>query len=307
MIKRQIVVLNFLILAGIFGLTWEVTSAWEMFEKNYNLDDPGSTLRRRIASRLKDQVESGQKLEVQSVEKPQPIADFMVIPEKNLFVEDRQPGLLETPESSAEEQPPVWPARPVLRGVAQSGGRKQGLLTVFEVKPGQGQMRKVRLGDVVQGYTVSGITDSLVKLKWKDREEIIDMADAPPQAGAGATEVATLAVTVITVGAPPKARKTVASTQTLQEKPNPGVQVGVVRGQGVQASRSGQGGRGVGAGTGVTGVNLMGQQGLGAAGQGSQSPFGARVQGRLVGRETGFSRGGVQNGSYLGGQRFSRR
>ena len=288
MIKRQIVVLNFLILAGIFGLTLGVTSAWEMFEQNYNLNDPDSTLLRRIASHLKDQVERGPKFQVQPVETPQPIADFMVIPEKNLFAEDRQPELLETPEGSAEEQPPVWSARPVLRGVSQSGDRKQGLLTVFEAKPGQGQMRKVRLGDLVQGYTVSEITDSLVKLKWKDRVEIIDMEDVPPQAATVVAEAATAAVTVITVGAPPKARETVVSTRTMQDQPQPGVQVGVV--QGVQASRGGQGGRG-----------------LGAAGQGVQSPFGARIQGKLGDRQTGNSRVGVQNGAYMGEQRFSRR
>ena len=159
---------------------------------------------------------------------------------------------------------------------------------MFEAKPGQGQMRKVRLGDLVQGYTVSEITDSLVKLKWKDRVEIIDMEDVPPQAATVVAEAATAAVTVITVGAPPKARETVVSTRTMQDQPQPGVQVGVV--QGVQASRGGQGGRG-----------------LGAAGQGVQSPFGARIQGKLGDRQTGNSRVGVQNGAYMGEQRFSRR
>lgn len=287
MIKRQIVGLNFLILAGIFGLTWGITSAWEMFEKNHNLNDPDSTLLRRIASRLKDQVKEGPKFQVQPVGNPQSVADFMVIPEKNLFAEDRQPGLLETSESGTEEQPPVWSARPVLRGVSQSGDRKQGLLTVFETKPGQGQMRRVRLGDLVQGFTVSEITDSLVKLKWRDRVEIIDMEDVPPQASTVAAEAAA-AVTVITVGAPPKSGETVVSTRTLQGQLQPRVQVGVV--QGVQASRGGQG-----------------ERGLGAASQGVQSPFGARIQGNLGDRQTGNSREGVQNRANMGGQRFSRR
>ena len=289
MIKRQIVGLNFLILAGIFGLTWGVTSAWKIFEKNHNFNDPDSTLLRRIASSLEDQAEEEPKFQVQPVENPQSIADFMVIPEKNLFAEDRQPGLLETSESDGEEQPPVWSARPILRGVSQSGGRRQGLLTVFEAKPGQGQMRRVRLGDLVQGYAVSEITNSLVKLEWRDRVEIIDMKDVPPQAATVLAGASASAVTVITVGAPPpKAGETVVSTRTLQGQLQPRVQVGVV--QGVQSSRGGQGGRG-----------------LGSGGQGVQSPFGARIQGNLGDRQAGNSREDLQNKANIGGQRFSRR
>ena len=83
------------------------------------------------------------------------------------------------------EEPPKWAARPMLHGVSAVGGKRQGVMTVFEGKQKTGELRNVEVGDLVQGYWVDEIGETTLRLRWGDRDEIIDMADATKPAAAG--------------------------------------------------------------------------------------------------------------------------
>jgi len=111
----------------------------------------------------------------------------------------------------------------MLHGVSAVGGRRLGVMTVFEGKQKQGELRSVRVGDLVQGYWVDEIGETTISLRWGDRDEIIDMADATKPAAAG--QGAAGNVTVINVGSAPAAVQTTAAG-TQQE--GSGLEVSVV-------------------------------------------------------------------------------
>ena len=129
------------------------------------------------------------------------------------------------------EEPPKWAARPMLHGVSAVGSRRLGVMTVFEGKQKQGELRSVEVGDLVQGYWVDEIGETTLRLRWGDRHEIIDMDDATPPPGAG--QRLADKVTVIQVGSAPSA---VQTTTAVDQQEGSGLEVSVVGGS------SGQGG-----------------------------------------------------------------
>ncbi len=132
-------------------------------------------------------------------------------------------------------------------------------MTVFEGNQKTGELRNVEVGDLVQGYWVDEIGETTLRLRWGDRNEIIDMADATKPAAAG--QGATGKVTVIRVGAAPSAVQTTSSGGAAQQ--GSGLEVSVVGG-----ASSGQGGGGQ--------AGAAGRQGVQPAGQGAQSDDGAQ-------------------------------
>ncbi len=87
----------------------------------------------------------------------------------------------------------------------------------------------------MQGYWVDEIGETNLRLRWGDRNEIIDMADAKKPAAAG--QPATGKVTVIRVGAAPSAVQTTTSRGAAQQEGS-GLEVSVVgasSGQGAAA------------------------------------------------------------------------
>ncbi len=125
-------------------------------------------------------------------------------------------------------------------------------MTVFEGNQTQGELRSVRVGDLVQGYWVDEIGETTIRLRWGDRDEIIDMADATKPAAAG--QRAAGKVTVINVGSAPSA---VQTTSAAKEQEGSSLEVSIV------AAPSGQGG--------------AAQAGVGQR-QGTPQPAGQRAQ-----------------------------
>ncbi|MEE8348592.1 MAG: hypothetical protein V3R94_03410 [Acidobacteriota bacterium] len=202
--KRRVVVINFCMLMGIVLMAMRFISAWESFQEVSSVEQiAGGTGRGAMAG------PSG----VAPMGPPPPFSDFIVISERNLFAEDRRPPAVEEVPEGGEtakiaETPPKWVGRPTLHGVFAMGAGRQAILTVFEGAEGAGQMRTVGVGDSVQGYQVAAIEDSMVRLRWKELEEVIEVADA--QAAPPAGKSAAAAITVITVGSAPKAQRATA-------------------------------------------------------------------------------------------------
>jgi len=245
--KRRVVLINVLIFAGVVIFAARFRSTWDSFEEEYNLQE--------IIESAQQGGESSGLSPVKPMGQAEPFSQFVVVSQRTLFAESRRPEsqeevVVEDPVVVVEE-PPKWAARPMLHGVSAMGGRRLGIMTVFEGNQKTGELRNVEVGDLVQGYWVDEIGETTLRLRWGDRNEIIDMADAKKPAAAG--QPATGKVTVIRVGAAPSAVQTTTSRGAAQQ--GSGLEVSVVGG-----ASSGQGGGGQ-AGAGVRQGATQGAQG----------------------------------------------
>jgi hypothetical protein len=185
--------INLLILAGILLIAKQVTSAWQTYEQENNLE-------RIVKTPDRSQEAQAREDAVSPPEAGRPYPEFMVVGEKDLFLPDRRP-LPPEPQNAVVEKPPALPKKPSLNGVFSTGGKRQAMITVYENAQSRGQSRFVNVGDNVQGYTVGEINDTTLKLRWKDQEELIDMLDAAPQQASAVPAAVQAQVTVITIGA----------------------------------------------------------------------------------------------------------
>jgi len=227
--KRRVVLINVLIFAGVVIFATRFRSAWESFEQGNSLEGIVATAQQNGGSAGPSSVESMGQAE--------PFSQFVVVSQRTLFAESRRPRVeegevvVQDPEVIVEE-PPKWAARPMLHGVSAVGSRRLGVMTVFEGNQKTGELRNVEVGDLVQGYWVDEIGETTIRLRWGDRDEIIDMADATKPAAAGRRGAAGK-VTVINVGSAPSA---VEATSAATEPEGSSLEVSVV------GASSGQGG-----------------------------------------------------------------
>ena len=234
--KRRVVLINVLIFAGVVIFATRFRSAWESFEQGNSLEGIVATAQQNGGSAGPSSVES--------MGRPGPFSEFVVVSQRTLFAESRRPQseegevVVQDPGLVVEE-PPKWAARPMLHGVSAVGSRRLGVMTVFEGNQKTGELRNVEVGDLVQGYWVDEIGETTIRLRWGDRHEIIDMADATKPAAAG--KPATGKVTVIRVGSAPSA---VETTSAAAQQEGSGLEVSVV---GASSGRGGasQAGAGV--------------------------------------------------------------
>jgi len=218
--KRRVVLINLLIFVGVVIFAARFRSTWESFEQEHNLQEI-------IATAQQDGGSPGQS-PVKPMGQAEPFSEFVVVSQRTLFAESRRPRseegevVVQDPGLVVEE-PPKWAARPMLHGVSAVGGRRQGVMTVFEGNQKQGELRSVEVGDLVQGYWVDEIGETTMRLRWGDRDEIIDMADATKPAAAGKRGAGK--VTVINVGSAPSA---VQKTSAAKEQEGSSLEVSVV-------------------------------------------------------------------------------
>ena len=205
--KRRVVLINLLIFVGVVVFATRFRSAWESFEQGHNLEGI-------IESAQQDGGSAGPS-PVEPMGQPGPFSEFVVVSQRTLFAENRRSEseeevVVQQDPTVVVEEPPKWAARPMLHGVSAVGGKRQGVVTVFEGNQKTGELRSVEVGDLVQGYWVDEIGETTMRLRWGDRHEIIDMADATKPAGAG--QRAAGKVNVIKVGSAPSAVQTTAAS-----------------------------------------------------------------------------------------------
>jgi len=163
--KRRLVFINLLIFAGVLIFVAWLRSSWESFEQEHDLEG--------MIESAQQEEGSASPLRVEPMGQAEPFSEFVVISEKTLFAEDRRPEVVEveveaeveTPEV-VEEEPPEWAARPMLHGVSEVGGKRQGVMTVFEGNESNGELRSVVIGELVQGYWVDEIGATTLRLRW---------------------------------------------------------------------------------------------------------------------------------------------
>ncbi len=218
--KRRVVLINVLIFAGVVIFAARFKSTWESFEQVNSLQ--------RIIESAQQGGESSGLSPVKPMGQAEPFSQFVVVSQKTLFAESRrsesQEEVVAQDPGVIVEEPPKWVARPMLHGVSAVGSRRLGVMTVFEGNQKTGELRNVEVGDLVQGYWVDEIGETTIRLRWGDRDEIIDMADATKPAAAGRRSAAGK-VTVINVGSAPSA---VETTSAATEPEGSSLEVSVV-------------------------------------------------------------------------------
>ena len=249
---QRLLLVNILILIGIVALARYVTSAWHSYEEKEN-----------VATVLGPGKGKPKDVEVEAPPPPEPhqaFPNYTVIAEKDLFMPERRPA--PPPEQEVKEVPPPMPKNPSLNGVLNNAGKKQALVTIWEGNNPKGSSKTLSVGDDIQGWTVSEIGDTTMKIRWKDQEKLIDMFDASPQQQpAVPPRNAQAAVTVITIGSPAAAVETSEASEAPASQRGGGMEVGVT---GAQGGASGQRGPGQG-GRGNTGNDSM-RGGVGSSG-----------------------------------------
>jgi len=226
-----------------------VTNTWHEFEETQNLGSVLGNVGTGHHPRASVEVPP-------PPEPPQAYPNFTIIAEKDLFMPERRPA--PPPDEVKTEVAPKLAKNPSLNGILNNGGVKQALITVFEGNNPKGASRSVGVGDEVQqGYAVTEIADTSMKMRWRDADEIlIDMFDASPQQQAAVPpRNASAAVTVITIGSAAAPVETTTSTEAAADEGRGGLEVGVAGGQ------AGAGQRGQGQGQGLRGGTNRGNLG----------------------------------------------
>jgi hypothetical protein len=124
--------------------------------------------------------------------------DFAVIPEKNLFADSRSKEVPE-PVSLPPEIPPLV-QKPILIGVTIVDNQRKALI-IDPQAPAQDKNRRIkaqRIGDVYQGYTITGIELDRIILESGTRKETIPLREGSKRAQAGKTPI--LSTRVVSFG-----------------------------------------------------------------------------------------------------------
>lgn len=239
---RKILLINIILLVAIFALAAELYSGWSRFQQSRNLPDELSRLKPRRVT----------KLQLPTSEEPAALPQYLVIADKNLFVPERS-SAGDDEGADAVQRPEL--VDPKLHGVAVLNNERQAYLTEFRNRGDRiGVQRVVRVGDEVQGYTVTEISNDSITLDWHGQSQVIHVDYSAPSKKAPATQ-AKSAVTILRIGSPPTAVDT-SATEKEAEDQHRGVEVSVVQGR--QASQAG-----VGASRGATALgNRNGQRGV---------------------------------------------
>jgi hypothetical protein len=244
---RRILFINILLLSVLAFGAYQFISSWESFQSQNNL----KTILAQATRGAEQGVPSADLAEQEELEH-----DFFVISERDLFSPERRSAAVDE-EAETEEEAPQFPKRPEMNGMQIVSGESRALLTVFDSpKDATGEARVVRVGDIVQGYVVTEMTDTTVTLTWNDQDELIDMLDSTPTANAGPAAPKVAALNIIRIGSRHAAVETSSPETAAQEGESRGLQVAVVGGQAAAQGRRG----------GLAGGGVAGQRGVGAMG-----------------------------------------
>ncbi len=214
---KRILLLNLLLLFLVAVAAYELVQGWQGYEQEQNLT--------KILNQAKAQIGRGQVPAGTDLTQDPPIHDFFVIGERDLFSPDRRPKPVDADQQAVPEAP-KFPKKPEMVGVSEIGGVKRALLTVFDTPRSKGESNSYAIGDFVQGWALSGITNTTVTLKWNDQTEVISIFDTDPgQSPAARPARKVAAVNIVRIGSQYAAVETTSPEQSESDQGNrPGLQ-----------------------------------------------------------------------------------
>jgi hypothetical protein len=141
------------------------------------------------------------------IQKPAPLSppEFMVISEKNLFLESR--SLQTAATTPVQEAPPPLNPKPLLVGVASVGGVPRAFVQSLRAQPGQRPTKTLKIGETYEGYKVSQIQRNRVELSYTSPSgnvttQVLDLNDTTNRAARSAARTPVAPTQVVTAGGP---------------------------------------------------------------------------------------------------------
>lgn len=182
---RRLLILNLVLVALVSAGVVRLHNDYLMFEGTHQ---PGA---------IQPQVESLPKVASTPAANALPPADWTEIPSHNLFSFDRTDiAILEPP---APETPPG--AKPILFGTMALGNDRMAMLA--SGKPGNRNYKPMKIGETIDGWTITQILDKSIVIKANSIEDFVLMNDPSAQVPRDtARTIAATAPSVISVGQP---------------------------------------------------------------------------------------------------------
>ena len=187
---RKIFLINLLLVAGIAVAAQQLISRWRSYEQTHTVS--------QVVGKLGGKPAQPMTLDLGPEGRESLPGDYMTIAQHNLFSPDRRPE--EEEGGDEESQAPEFPKKPQMNGVTTLGGQLKAMLTVFPSEKGPGESRMVGIGDSVQGYVVSAITDTTLTLQWNDQSVVIDLFDSQLIPQQASQKRVARSVNIITIG-----------------------------------------------------------------------------------------------------------
>ena len=157
--KRSLILVNVALLAIAGLLAWSLAGQWRQFEAEHGLDRPDPASRAAAAG------SEGPASRASA-------SSFAAIVDHHLFNLDRSNDLpQELSDQSQEELRPL----PVLMGMMGFGGEEVALMVPGGSGSSGGLYRRLKLGEVLDGYTLVRIETDRVVMKTGDREVRVGM------------------------------------------------------------------------------------------------------------------------------------
>ncbi len=198
---RRLLILNLILFAVVVSAAVRLHNDWVMFEASHQ---PGT---------IQPEPEVLPKVAATTaVRAPAPL-DWTDIPSHNPFSFDRTDIAILEP--SAPPKPPG--PKPILFGTMSLGNNRMAM--VAQGKPGNRNYRPMKIGEVVDGWTITQILDTSIIIRADSIEDSVLMNDAVAQVPREYTTrtAAPAATSVISVGQPTPAPA--AATPSLFQSP----------------------------------------------------------------------------------------
>ncbi len=157
--KRNLVLLNIALLATAGLLAWTLLGQWRQFEAEHGLDRPSPGSQETAAAS-------------RGPVPPTFAASFAAIVDHHLFNLDRSNDL---PEELSEGPQVDLPPAPVLMGMMGIGGEEVALMVSGGSGSSGGLYRRLKVGEVLDGYTLVRIETDRVVMTTGDREVRVGM------------------------------------------------------------------------------------------------------------------------------------
>ena len=195
MIVRRILLINVILLGFIVILAYQFYSGWQDYENSRPLE--------RIVASVSGEADGVNLPNYHEIENTRLQSDFYNIAENDLFHPDRRPPETDSEEGTGRADAPKFPKNPEMQGVIESKGEKKAMITVFDTKNStSGESRIVGINDMIQGWTVSEITDTATKLTWNNSSEVIDIfgSNTEGQPARKTSQGSKSSINIVTIG-----------------------------------------------------------------------------------------------------------
>jgi hypothetical protein len=216
MTKKNLLLMNVLLLGAVLVQVWYLRNQWREFQSQHLILQQNPRAQRNLNAPT-------------ALTKPVEVANYSALVENLLFTADRNP---EIPVETTATATPLAP-KPVLMGTVSLDGDEYALMISAEPKDSK-EYRRLKVGESLSGYTLVKILDQKVTMNAAGTNVEIRLNEpsrlVARDVGPQATTAATAGPNVTTVGGAgtPQQGSTAVVSPNAQGVPPGGIPVGTI-------------------------------------------------------------------------------